>query len=60
MIVLGGGVCKHQIANAMLIVSDGWLLNDGDGDCLLAQRGGFLSIHCRFLMIFATGDSPNT
>jgi deoxyhypusine synthase len=23
MIVLGGGVCKHQIANAMLIVSDG-------------------------------------
>lgn len=23
MIVLGGGVCKHQIANAMLIVSYG-------------------------------------
>ena len=22
MIILGGGVCKHQIANAMLIVSD--------------------------------------
>ena len=22
MIVLGGGVCKHQIANAMLFVSD--------------------------------------
>lgn len=24
MIVLGGGVCKHQIANAMLFVSDGY------------------------------------
>lgn len=22
MIILGGGVCKHQIANAMLIVGD--------------------------------------
>lgn len=24
MIILGGGVCKHQIANAMLIVRNVW------------------------------------
>ena len=31
MIVLGGGVCKHQIANAMLFVSSGSLLSTSLG-----------------------------
>jgi len=45
MIVLGGGVCKHQIANAMLIVSG---LSSPSQRYLigaLAERCRLLSIH---------------
>jgi deoxyhypusine synthase len=40
MIVLGGGVCKHQIANAMLIVSETIALqNYSDGDSSISATG---------------------
>lgn len=38
MIILGGGVCKHQIANAMLIVSGFLHLFEGISSVL--QRNG--------------------
>lgn len=41
MIVLGGGVCKHQIANAMLFVSRVWR-----GESLTAEeRRRLRSVH---------------
>jgi deoxyhypusine synthase len=38
MIILGGGVCKHQIANAMLIVSP--LLLNAFSTYMISQRNG--------------------
>lgn len=40
MIVLGGGVCKHQIANAMLIVSYRQLYTNVSLELTLFQRNG--------------------
>lgn len=45
MIVLGGGVCKHQIANAMLIVSGFFSLSRRYLIGALAERCRLLSIH---------------
>ena len=39
MIVLGGGVCKHQIANAMLIVSDGPINYTIGWSCFISGMG---------------------
>ena len=51
MIILGGGVCKHQIANAMLIVSLPKLLMDGRAECVLtAQRCRLFGIHREFFV----------
>lgn len=50
MIILGGGVCKHQIANAMLIVSPynyfSYTLTNKE---ILAKRGGLFGVHCEGL-----------
>lgn len=46
MIVLGGGVCKHQIANAMLFVSPAvYRLAVGDDADHAAQWSGLCCIH---------------
>lgn len=39
MIILGGGVCKHQIANSMLFVSP-WTLCDSGQEADPEQRNG--------------------
>ena len=47
MIILGGGVCKHQIANAMLIVSSsGRISRLVSHYYYSAQWGGLFSVHC--------------
>jgi deoxyhypusine synthase len=48
MIVLGGGVCKHQIANAMLIVSHINLSIEmlSALTFFLAQWCGLFSVYC--------------
>jgi deoxyhypusine synthase len=47
MIILGGGICKHQIANAMLIVSFFIYLMIIRGlRVTIAQRIGLLCLHC--------------
>lgn len=40
MIVLGGGVCKHQIANAMLFVSNSPFLSIWKDLLIIEQRNG--------------------
>lgn len=45
MIVLGGGVCKHQIANAMLIVSPNTNIFHVDPEHLFPSATG-LTILC--------------
>lgn len=48
MIILGGGVCKHQIANAMLFVSHSSFLlyrNDRAGAEWAEKRGGLLGVY---------------
>lgn len=37
MIILGGGVCKHQIANAMLMVRDPAFLANEDADQMFSS-----------------------
>lgn len=62
MIVLGGGVCKHQIANAMLIVTIIYVSSVAALFTMLdlAQRGGLFCIHRKSHMsrrsIFAIDD----
>jgi len=46
MIILGGGVCKHQIANAMLIVrslSFHWMITVHS---FAEERSRLLGLHC--------------
>jgi deoxyhypusine synthase len=48
MIILGGGVCKHQIANAMLFVSHSSSLVHGykrDGADWVEERSGLLCVY---------------
>jgi hypothetical protein len=48
MIILGGGVCKHQIANAMLFVSHSCSLVHGykrDGADWVEERSGLFSVY---------------
>ena len=47
MIILGGGVCKHQIANAMLIVSSLTFTSFVKA----AQEAIFAAKRCRFLSV---------
>jgi deoxyhypusine synthase len=49
MIILGGGICKHQIANAMLIVWLCWLCSLWIADYVTAQRRGLLRLYCSSL-----------
>lgn len=45
MIVLGGGVCKHQVANAMLIVSISFLVFDISLTIFLKRNGADFSVY---------------
>lgn len=66
MIILGGGVCKHQIANAMLIVSDTLCLHlpstcgDLCKSSCLAQWCRLLCLHRTFPAFACTSTSPQS
>lgn len=54
MIILGGGVCKHQIANAMLIVSHPFLYDFHLDESSPEERRGLLRLHSKSLSFTLT------
>ena len=63
MIILGGGVCKHQIANAMLIVRLTFIFSRSGRFLmlqLLAQRCRLLGVHRTLLSCPSCEDVSDT